>query len=987
MAEYRLLGPVQTWAQGHLLEGGQPRQRAVLAALLVDAGQVVGWDTLVHRVWGQMAPADARGSARAHISRIRRTLREPPGRAGAAAADPLVHEYGGYVLKVDPECVDLHRFRRLVHRARGAGCDQDRVALLRKAVALWRGEALAGIPGDWAARTREGLAKERLDAVVAWAGAELAVHNPAALVGPLTDLTGQYPLVEPLTAALMRTLHALGHTASAIEEYAGLRDRLADELGIDPGHELQSLHLAMLRGDPVPLGATAGLRRAAPTPAVGERRPAPWPAVGEGRPAPAPLPAQLPADLHGFAGREAALAHLDALAGEAAAAPTAVTISAVSGTAGIGKTALAVHWAHRVTDRFPDGQLYVNLRGFDPGGAPMSPAEVLRGFLDALGVPAGQIPAGTDDRAALYRSLLAGRRVLVLLDNARDAEQVRPLLPGTPLSMVVVTSRDRLTSLVTAYGARPLALDLLSPQEGRQLLAHRLGAARVAAEPEPVEQIVAACARLPLALAIAAARAQQTNFPLATIAAELDDTRGRLDVLDAGEPNSQVRAVLSWSYATLTQGAARLFRLLGLHLGPDISASAAASLCCRPVPETRRLCAELVRASLLAEPAPGRYAFHDLLRAYAAEQAYASQSHAESRAALTRLLDHHMHTAHTAARVVDPHRDPIPIPLTTPVPGAAPQAPADHQQAMAWFASEHQVLLAALRHAAESGHDTHAWQLAWALDPYLDRRGHWHDRAAAWHTALRAAYRLDNLPAQAEAHRSLAHNNLRLDQPASAEAHLVQALLLYARLGDLTGQAFVHGLLAHLRERQSCYCQALDHARQALTRYRAARHDWGQATARTAVGRYYTLLGEPAIALRYCQDALVLLQQLGDRYGTAAAWASLGHAHHHLDHHAEAADCYGQALALLGDLGYRAYEAETLTHLGDAHQAAGDLDAARAAWQRALEILTGLSHGDAEPVRTRISELAGAGHARPPRPRPSPGQHRSAGRRSAAGPG
>lgn len=556
----------------------------------------------MHRVWGETAPVDARGSARAHIARIRRVLRESPGRAGATAAARLVHESGGYVLKVDPECVDLHRFRRLVRRAHDAGCDQDRVALLREAVALWRGDALAGIPGEWAARTRESLARERLDAVVAWAGAELAVRNPAILVGPLTDLAGQYPFVEPLAAALMRTLHALGHTAGAIEEYARLRGRLADELGIDPGHELQSLHLAMLRGDPAQPGA----------------------AVGERRSVCAPVPAQLPADLHGFAGRGAQLAHLDALAGEALAAPTAVVISAISGTAGVGKTALAVHWAHRVTDRFPDGQLYVNLRGFDPGGAPVSPAEALRGFLEALGVPAERIPAGTDERAAQYRSLLAGKRMLVLLDNARDAEQVRPLLPGTPLSMVVVTSRDQLTSLVTAHGARPLTLDLLSPEEGRQLLAHRLGAARVAAEPEPVERIVAACARLPLALAIAAARAQQTNFPLTTIAAELDDTHGRLDVLDVGEPNGQVRAVFSWSYATLTPGAAGLFRLLGLHLGPDISAAAAASLAGRPVPDTRRLCAELVRASLLAEPAPGRYAFHDLLRAYAAEQAHAT---------------------------------------------------------------------------------------------------------------------------------------------------------------------------------------------------------------------------------------------------------------------------------------------------------------------------------------------------------------------------
>jgi hypothetical protein len=447
------------------------------------------------------------------------------------------------------------------------------------------------------------------------------------------------------------------------------------------------------------------------------------------------------------------LSELDALLGTPGP-PTAVVISAIDGTAGIGKTALAVHWAHRVAGQFPDGQLYVNLRGFDPDGPVLTPDKAIRGFLDALQVDPHRVPSTLDAQAALFRSLLTGRRMLIVLDNARDSDQVRHLLPGTRGCLVLVTSRNLLTGLLATHGAHPLTLDLLSDGEARDLLIQRLGAARVTAEPEAVDQLVATCARLPLALAIVAARAQRTGFALAALAAELRDAGHGLDALDTGDPASQVRAVFSWSYTTLSAPAARLFRLLGLHPGPDIDAAAAAGLTARPLPETRRLLTELTRVNLLTEHLPGRYTFHDLLRAYATEQTHAVDTDHQRRAATTRLLDHYLHTSNMAERLLNPTKEAVD--LLPAQPGVTPHQLADRQQALDWFTIERPVLLAAVEHAAATGLDTHAWQLPWTMWTFLNRQGHWHDWAAAGRVAVAAAKRVADLPTQARAHRALA---------------------------------------------------------------------------------------------------------------------------------------------------------------------------------------------------------------------------------------
>src|SRR5215470_6632314 len=473
------------------------------------------------------------------------------------------------------------------------------------------------------------------------------------------------------------------------------------------------------------------------------------------------VPQQLPAAVAHFAGRAAEIATLTGLLRGRADRGGTVVISAVSGTAGVGKTALAVYWAHQVADRFPDGQLYVNLRGFDPSGQVMDPAEAVRRFLDALQVPPERIPVDLDAQAAMYRSQLAGKRVLVVLDNARDTAQVRPLLPGAPGCLVLVTSRNQLTSLIAGDGAHPVTLDLLTDEEARQLLARRLGADRVAAEPAAAEEIITSSARLPLALALVAARAAiRPHGELRVLAEQLRDTGHRWQALTGDDPASDVQAVFSWSYQPLTPPAARLFRLLALHPGPDLSTAAAASLAGLPPSAVRPVLAELTGASLLVEHTAGRYTFHDLLRAYATDQAHRIDTDQQRHTATVRMLDHYLHTAYTAERLLDPGRDPIT--LTPPAPDVTPQHPVDHQQALDWFTVEHPVLLAAIDQAATTGFDTHTWQLTWTLQTFLYRRGHWHDQAAVGRAAVAISHRLADPTTQTHAYLALADAYIRL---------------------------------------------------------------------------------------------------------------------------------------------------------------------------------------------------------------------------------
>jgi DNA-binding SARP family transcriptional activator/tetratricopeptide (TPR) repeat protein len=918
---WRVLGPVRLVTGGAEVGLGPAKQCCVLAVLLMSPGWSVPIGTLIDRVWGENPPRSATPVA-PYATRLRKAI-------DGTGAGRLRYTTGGYLLDCDPEQVDLHRGRRLAAQA------GDDPARYEAALRLWTPEPLAGIPGEWAARTRAALAAEGLDLLARWAEAELRAGRPAVVADRLRPRLAEHPTAEGAAAALMLALARSGRPAEALDCYARLRKALAQELGTEPSRRIADLQLRILRADDLTeADRTAGAHRATTTgrtvDTTAPSRPKPGP----------PVPALLPGDV-ALTGRDAELAVLDALLDDSG-------LIAVSGTPGVGKTALAVHWAHRVAHRFPDGVLYVNLRGFDPGGQATEPAEAVRGFLDALGLPVADTPPTRDAQVARYRGMIAGRRVLVLLDNARDADQVRLLLPGTPTAAVVVTSRSQLTPLIAADGARPVRLDVLTPAGARDLLARRLGPDR-AAEPAAAE-VVDRCARLPLALTVAAARAAQTGFPLAALAAELAEARQRLDTLDAGDARTDVRAVFSWSYTALSAPAARLFRLLGAHPGPDISATAAVSLAGGPV---RPELAELARASLVTEHVRGRYVFHDLLRAYAAELA----GEAESQAATVRVVDHYTRTAYAAERVLEPHSDPVRVPVPPPVDGVTPEPVDGHDAALAWLAAEHPVLVAVHRVAA--GLEPYRWLLAWSLSTYRDRRGLWPEQATAWRLALDAARRLGDGAAEAYTHTFLGRAEAMLGNPEEAAAHLRQALELYGAAGDAAGAARARGVLAHQAARDGDLPVAMEHLGWALELFGAIGHRRGRASALNNLGWCHAMRGEHAAALARCAEGLALFEEIGDRLGQADTADSLGYVHLQLGEHAAATARYRQAAALSRALGDLYKEADALTNLAEAQAAGGDPDGARESWRRALVLLTELGHERAAAVREKLHAADG----------------------------
>jgi DNA-binding SARP family transcriptional activator/tetratricopeptide (TPR) repeat protein len=945
-----LLGPVDV-----LADDGTPqpvrglRRKAVLAALALRAGQVVSTERLAHVVWGDGAPATAANALQSHVSYLR-------GRLGSK--DAIVTRPPGYLLALGDDATDVQVAERMLRESADAADPAGGVVMLRAALALWRGRPLADLAGvTWLEEESGRLDLLRAHVKRALAEAMLAAGQHVQLVPELAVLAAEDPLDERVCAQLMLALYRSGRQADALAAYHRLRHTLSEELGIDPGQPLRALETAILRQDP-----------ALDTPAA-----AASPAALAARLILA-VPAQLPPAVPGFAGRGLELASLDALLPESAqhgqgqhgqrqhgqgqasstAQGQAVVISAVSGTAGVGKTALALYWAHRVAGWFPDGQLYVNLRGFDPGGAALEPTEAVRGFLEALGVPAARIPADLPARTGLYRSLLAGKRMLVLLDNAREAEQVRPLLPGTLGCLAIVTSRNQLAGLVAADGAHPLRLDLLPAVDARDLLARRLGPHRVAAEPDAVDDIISRCARLPLALTVAAARAAANpSFPLAAIAAELRQATSAFDPLDGGDIGSDVRAVFSWSYQALTPEAARLFRLLGLHPGPDVTLPAAASLAAIPLDQARLRLAELTRAHLLAEHSPGRHAFHDLLRAYAAERARANDSERARAAAVSRVIDHCLNTAYASVMLTD--ASPEPITVAEPRPGVIVVPPATADDALDWFAAEHAVLLAAARLAADTGQEAAAWQLAWTLNAFLLRRGLWQDHEAAQYAGLAAARRAGDTEGEAYSLYCLASGYARSGRFGDADPLYREALELLEKTGShFNTRAAIHnGLIwvAHGLDRPG---DLLGHSMQALEMYRAAGNQSHQLMALNDIGYTHAMLGDYQQALGYCERALAASQELGERHWEFAIWHSLGYIHHQLGSHQRAISCYQQSLDLCRQDADRYGEADALAGLGDVQHSAGDAEAARWAWAHALRIFDEIGHPDSDGVRAKL---------------------------------
>jgi DNA-binding SARP family transcriptional activator/tetratricopeptide (TPR) repeat protein len=899
MAEVHVLGPVEMRAAGRSLDLGPPKQRAVFVALVVDAGRPVPVATMVDRVWDEAPPA-ARDALYAHIRRIRRLL------AHAADADgggPRVDRGpGGYLLDIDRDQVDLHRFHRLVDQARAAeGDDGRRAALLREALGLWRGPPLAGLPGEWFARLRDGWRQHWLDAMVAWARAELRLGNHDAVIGRLHGVLVEHPLVEPLAAVMMQALYAAGRGAEALDHYAATRHRLADQLGVDPGPELRRLHEAILRGDarpPATVPATA---------AQANRQ----------------VPRQLPGPPQLFTGRAGELAALDEVRDA-----SAVVISAIDGMAGVGKTALALRAAHRIADRYPDGQLFLDLHGHTPGTEPVEPVDALDYLLRALGVPGTQVPSGLAERAALYRTRLAGRRMLILLDNAATETHVQPLLPGAPGCLVLVTSRRRLAGL---DHTQTLSLDILPVPDAVALVTRTVGDERTAGEPAGlVAELAELCGRLPLAIRIAAARLRShPAWDLSHLVERLRDRRDRLIELDAGQRS--VTAALDLSYQHLSPDQQHTYRLLGLHPGPEFDRYATAALLDSSPGRAGRMLDQLLDAHLLEEPVTGRYRFHDLTRAHAARTGADVET-----AAVDRLLDHYRHTAALAMDAGYPfereHRPQIP-PVHTPYPDLS-----DPATALAWLDTELPNLMSATAYAAGHDRPEHVLHLAAILHRHLRSRGHQDDAATLHRRALATARATGHRAGELAALIGLGHVHRQLDRYDEAIEHFERALHLARDIGHRAGELDVLNGLGRVHWMQGRYGPATETFGRAQRIARDIGHRAGELDALIGLGHIHWMRGELARAADNYQQVLRIARAAGHRHGELVAMNGLGDIHRQLGRQAQAVDQYRPALRIARAAGDRVGQLLALSGLADAYRRQRRYRQAGEQYQQILDI-------------------------------------------------
>ena len=912
--EFRVLGGVGADVDGRPVAIGHARQQCVFAALVVDVNRTVPVDELVDRIW-DTPPQRATGTLHSYLTRLRNAL------AGAPEV-AIVRRSGGYAITAgDPLAVDVHHFGHLVAQARTATTPEHAAELFEQAIGLWRGEALAGLDSRWAAATRERLARQLLAAELDLTDLRLQLGRHADLVPELVGRAEAHPLDERAAGQLMLALYRAGRQAEALAYYESLRASLADELGTDPGVQLRQLHQRILTANPV---------LAVPARQVDQV-----------------VPRQLPAPPFGFTGREAELTALTTTLADTAGVPVALVV----GNGGIGKTTLALRWAHQHIGEFPDGQLHVNLRGFDPTSAPVSSSAAVRGFLGALGVSPRAVPADPDEQVALYRSRVAGRRMLIVLDNAADSVQVGPLLPGSPGCAVIVTSRNRLAGLVTAHGARPLILDTFDEHEARTLLDARLGAQRVAAEPTAVEEITALCGGFPLALSIAAGRAQtRPRQPLAALATALRDASTRLGVLDEDEPGSGVTAVLSSSFDGLTYDQARVFTLLGLAPGADIGLDAAASLAGLPAGRTTQALRDLERLSLVSQEVAGRWQMHDLVRLYAAGRAEDGEQ------ALRRVVSFYLHSAHVADRLQDSS-----IPLVGEIgpvePGCQPYVSKDEADGMRWYDVERRCLLAAQQTAAGRGWHMAAFQLANNQVNYYYRRGHHHDNVAMWETAMASARHLD-LAVQGVAHRQLGRAYSRVQRISEAIEELNRSLAVFEQIDDIAQLARTHQAMAMVLERRSEDLASLEHATKALELARQVGKRLWEGETQNLVAWYMARLGKLDAAAEEAEQALVVFHSLGDLPGEADTHDTLGLIAERGGRHEDALGHFQRSLEIYRDIGNLTVVPGIHVRLGHAYLGMGDREQARRAWRQAIELYQAQRReNDAERVRELLDEL------------------------------
>lgn len=930
-ARFQILGPVRAGLGESTFGISAARERILLAMLLLYEGGVVSQDVLQDAIWADRPPKDARNQVHRCVSRLRGRLGRAGLDGGVIATDP-----DGYRIVADREGLDLLEFRSLRHEAKRAAANGDTAGAAtryRAALDLWRGPACAGVESDSVRRAAAMLDAERIQTVEECAWAQLARHAPPAgeLVPELIDAIRQHPYREELHAALMLAHYRAGRQADALAVYRRLRHLLHEELGTEPGSKVRHLHQAILCQDmalstPVPAGkehrSDQDWTRSAMRTRIAETLP--------------DIPRELPAEVAGFVGRDSVLRAIDEAWGGIKRG-TAIATIAIAGPAGVGKTALAVHWSHRASDRFPDGQLYLNLRGYAQG-TPLRPVEALAALLRSLGAPPERIPTEEDAAARLYRSYLADRRALVVLDNAYSASQIRPLLPGVSSCRVLVTSRDRLTSLVARDGAHRITLEVFTPDEARALLARLLGQAMVGAEPDAIDALARGCGHLPLALRLAAASIvdHPHGSPIAAYVANL--ARDRLATLDsASDEESSVRATIGLSYERLPADARRMFRMLGLTPGPDLTPDAAAVVCGGTVGDARNLIATLARAHLVVECSPGRFTLHDLLRIYARDRAEREESVAVLAEAKRRLLWWYTNGAAAAADMLYPD---MPRLSTTAGAGRASPTFGEPAQALEWLHAERAVLVAAVRHAAADGPCSFAWLLTSCLYGYF-----WHQRyPEIWMTsarvALTAAEREHGLAPQAAMRWGLAGASRALGRSSEATEHLARAVSLARRSGWRDGQGYaltnlgmVHTVAGRFGQATGCLAEAL----------RLARHTGNRALEAQALGNLGYLskqAGRLREAADHCARQLSIVRQIytTDNHNTARSLSNLACVEIELGLLDAAHEKLIEALALHRRAGRRLGEVNVLIALAEERACAGDTRASVEMCEAALSL-------------------------------------------------
>ena len=916
-----LLGRLEVRRGGLELDLGQRQQQVLFALLLARGGRLVQLPEIIELIWGTDPPPTATNMVHRYVSGLRRLL---------GAGRHILREPGGYRLEPGGLDVDLVRFRERTDAARTAGAAGDfDTALdhLIEGLRLWRGRCAAGLTPaagvhpDFASIDREFSTAAREAARIA-----RMVARDGEVLPEVREAARRDPVDEALQAGLLLALSASGQQAEALSRYGDLRDRLADDLGVDPGPELTAAY-------------ETALRAGGPGPVVPRARPA-------------VRPAQLPSDFRLFAGRPEMIgAALTGLLGH----PAAMPIVAFDGMPGVGKSTLAVHVAHRAANGFPDGQLYADLHGFDGQGRVTDPADVLTGFLGALGVQPDAVPPSLDARASLFRSVLAGRRMLVVLDNARDAEHVRPLLPGSAGNAVLVTSRSPLAGLAATHGAQLWSVGLPDLAEARTVVARHIGAHRAQREQAALDEIIGWCGRLPLAMSIVAARAAaDAERPLSELATALRQLPHRLDVVDDEHLDQDVRAVFSWSYRLLSRGAARLFRLLPWHVAPDFTVEIAAGLAGDAPATVRGQLAELVGTGLLHRHRPARYRLHDLVRAYGRELGARTESPGELDRAQDRLFHHYLHSAAAAVGLLRPGYAPVTLP---PVPGGVtPLTFCDEAAVMDWSVREKENLGAVVAEAAGRPTGPPPWPLALLVKDLYHRHGWWPEWTAMFTMALGAAERSGDVTGRAHTHRGLAVACHYVGDPAAADHHLGTALGLFDSTGDVLGRALVlmnQGYLAQLRGDDRSAQRLLP---QALEVFRRTGQRQLEGVVLATLAESHLAAGDPVTAAALARRAARLCHEIRDAWNGARAAGTLARIHRRDRDFVTAIRLHQHSIDLMLRRNAELEAAHHRNELGDTLLAAGDTEAAHQTWTRVASTFTGApSARPAVAARARLA--------------------------------